>query len=683
MYLGRMRKRIDASAFPRWILVAALCGMLFPLMAPHLAAEGPGSRHQAAGPAVTAQTAAPGLAYRHILGERLVYRLDYSSSSVSDLQVLFEGTDSREKSGEAVQSGLSQSFETSVQGDLALTVLDRKAEGVLIAYRLHSPGVTLVANGQQALSQAETVRLALSQVIFAEVSSFGRVVSVRFDPAIDGFSQNFARALLALTQFVLPNGHITKAHQWEVQEDDPNGQYVARYEAEPAAPEQGSGELQTGLRAFRKIKVRYLTPHQKTQPGKLRVSTTIKPEGSLLARFDVGEGHLHSFRGTEAQVIMMAGKTVARAQTNLCLEFLKKKALSAEELAALCEASAVRNMVARAVPLSATISKQEREAIIQRSELGEETLESLVAQLAKAQAEGKRRDTRLYLKFKGLVYLHPETSSSLGKLLYTAHPQSLTTSILVGALSAAGHPQAQEALVNVIRARPNDSPALLTLVKGLGSVESPTMLSENTLRDLAANAPDWDVATTAQLALGTMARNLADTSPERANKIVEWAVSEINSSTSEDRTRLFLLVLGNAGSIQALPTITRFVADPSSAVRSTAVLALRWIESSKTDALLTKALSSDPDPAVRLEATFALSFREPTPTTFQAQKRAFLGDEAVMVRLAALENLWNVHKSFPEVRRIVKQSATNDPSEEVRKAAAEIMALYPKDYFDE
>jgi len=78
-----------------------------------------------------------------------------------------------------------------------------------------------------------------------------------------------------------------------------------------------------------------------------------------------------------------------------------------------------------------------------------------------------------------------------------------------------------------------------------------------------------------------------------------------------------------------------------------------------------------------------LSFREPTPTTFQAQKRGFLGDEAVMVRLAALENLWNVHKSFSEVRRIVKQSATNDPSEEVRKAAAEIIALYPKDYFDE
>ena len=683
MFLGRTRKRIFAPAFLRRIPVAALCGVLFPLMAPYPAAESFCSGHGATDPAVTAQTAAPAFAYRHIPGERLVYRLDYSSSSVSDLQVLFEGTDSPGTSGEVVQSGLSQSFNTTVQGELAITVLDRKTDRVLTAYRLLRPQVTLVANGQEALSQAETTRAALSQAIFAEVSSRGRVLSVRFDPAIDNFSQNFARALLALTQFVLPDARATGAHQWEVQEDDPNGQYVARYEAEFLSREQGSGESQTGLKTFRKTKVRYLTPHQKTLPGKLQVSTTIKPEGSLVARFDVGGGHLYSFRGTEGQIIIMAGKTVARAQTTLHLEFLRKETLTAEELAAIRNASAARNMVASAVPLSATISKQEREAIIQRSELGEETLESLVAQLAKAESEGKRRDTPLYLKFKALVYLHPQTSSSLGKLLYTAHPQSLTTSILVGALSAAGHPQAQEALVNVIRARPNDSPALLTLVKALGSAEPPTMLAEKTLRDLAANAPDWDVATTAQLALGTMARNLADTSPERANKIVEWVVSEINSSTSEDRTRLFLLVLGNAGSIQALPTITRFVADPSPAVRSTAVLALRWIESSKADLLLTKALSSDPDPAVRLEATFAFSFRETTPTTFQAQKRAFLRDEAVMVRLAALENIWNVHKSFPEVRRIVKQSATNDPSKEVRNAAAEIMAMYPKDYFDE
>ncbi|MCK4791904.1 MAG: hypothetical protein KAV87_49690, partial [Desulfobacteraceae bacterium] len=109
MFLGRTRKRIFAPAFLRRIPVAALCGMLFLLMAPYLAAQSPGSRHGATNPAVTAQTAAPALAYRHVPGERLVYRLDYSSSSVSDLQVLFEGTHSPGKSGEVVQSGLSQS----------------------------------------------------------------------------------------------------------------------------------------------------------------------------------------------------------------------------------------------------------------------------------------------------------------------------------------------------------------------------------------------------------------------------------------------------------------------------------------------------------------------------------------------------------------------------------------------
>jgi len=40
-----------------------------------------------------------------------------------------------------------------------------------------------------------------------------------------------------------------------------------------------------------------------------------------------------------------------------------------------------------------------------------------------------------------------------------------------------------------------------------------------------------------------------------------------------------------------------------------------------------------------------------------------------------------MHKDFPEVRQLVKQAAANDPSEDVRKAAAEIMATYPEDYF--
>lgn len=110
--------------------------------------------------------------------------------------------------------------------------------------------------------------------------------------------------------------------------------------------------------------------------------------------------------------------------------------------------------------------------------------------------------------------------------------------------------------------------------------------------------------------------------------------------------------------------------------------ALRWIQDSQVDTLLTKALYNDPDDGVRLEAAVALGFREMNPATFLTQKQAFLLDKAVKVRLAALKNLWQAHEAFPEVRQLVKQAAQNDVSKDVQEAAANIVKMYPQGYFD-
>jgi HEAT repeat protein len=329
------------------------------------------------------------------------------------------------------------------------------------------------------------------------------------------------------------------------------------------------------------------------------------------------------------------------------------------------------------------ISKEKEQTIIQRSELGQATLESLLYDLKNTEEAGKRSDTTLYLKFKALVYLHPEKSTTLGVLLISAPPNSLTMRIISEALGNVGHLQAQEALVTAIRARLEEPAAVLKLLKSLGSADLPTRLAEETMRKLATGYPDWNISATATLSLGVMARKLVKTSPERSDRIIQWAISELNSSTTVNRKRLFILVLGNSGVVQALPAITKYVSDPSPGVRSSAASALRLIDSKKADELLTRFLLFDPAEKVRLEAVFAFSLRKFTPTVFDLHKQAFLEDRAEIVRLAALENIWNVHENFPEARRIVKQAADNDPSEEVRKAAKYIMAMYPESYFEE
>jgi HEAT repeats len=626
-------------------------------------------------PTATALTEQAASLYRLAPGERTVYKLDYTNESASDLGALLGGQKSSGAKEQAQPSNLVQSFKTSVQGELTTTVLDKNAESILIAYTLRNPTVRLIANEKEAVTEAETIRIDLSRDIFAIVNLQGRVLSVRFDPAVGNLSQSFARSLIALAQFVFPNGQASGLHQWEIQEDDPNGQYIARYESGPSLTKGAAVDSQTDLRKFRKTKVRYLQARPKTTPSEIETPKTITPKGSLVASFDLKGGHLVSLSGMESQVIGISGKNVATAETNLQMSYLGKETLSAAELSAIRVANAQRENIALAVPLSVTRSKEESEALIHRNELGSATLESLLADLAKLEASAEEaNETPLYLKFKALVYLHPESSATLGRVLASAKANSLTIRILTGALSAIGHREAQAAFVTAIRAHAQDWPALAMLIPALSQASSPTQLAEDTLHDLAFNSPNPDIASTAQLSLGSMARNLAETSPERTARIVEQFIKQIESSRYTDVTSQTLLVLGNAGAVQAFPTVARFMTDSSTALRAAAATALRWIESDQADVLLTKALGSDPDAGVRLEAAVALGFREMSEATLRAQKQALLKDKDEKVRLAVLNNLWKAHEAFPEVRRLVKQVAAKDVSKNVRKAAEEIVS---------
>ena len=68
------------------------------------------------------------------------------------------------------------------------------------------------------------------------------------------------------------------------------------------------------------------------------------------------------------------------------------------------------------------MSKEESEANIERTELRTATLESLLADLANLESSsGEKNEAPLYLKFKALIYLNPESSAALGKILAIAH----------------------------------------------------------------------------------------------------------------------------------------------------------------------------------------------------------------------------------------------------------------------
>src|SRR5262249_10188537 len=156
-----------------------------------------------------------------------------------------------------------------------------------------------------------------------------------------------------------------------------------------------------------------------------------------------------------------------------------------------------------------------------------------------------------------------------------------------------------------IRARGDDFTTLAVLIPALGLVDNPTPQSEELLRELSGRG-DVNIRTTAQLALGVMARNLSDTAPERTARIVRDALRQLEGATQADERRQMLLVLGNIGDAGTLDAIRKHARDVAPEVRSAAAAALRWLEVDGADELLAGLLAADADAVVRGEAAAAL-----------------------------------------------------------------------------
>jgi hypothetical protein len=153
---------------------------------------------------------------------------NYRSASSSDIRALLgvsQQGDVRERT-----LGLVHSFETDIKGELVATVIEQSNEGILLSYKLRNAALLLKTDGQEATVEAEKIKNDLGRDLFVFINHQGKVIFVRFDPSLGNLSRSFARALLAVTQFTFSQGPASLPKQWEVQEEDPNGQYIARYE---------------------------------------------------------------------------------------------------------------------------------------------------------------------------------------------------------------------------------------------------------------------------------------------------------------------------------------------------------------------------------------------------------------------------------------------------------------------
>jgi HEAT repeat protein len=608
-------------------------------------------------------------AYEFSPGTRLSYEIEYGTSSEADFRSLFEDTESFANLKEQAPPHLAQSTGTLLRGVLLMTLLESGPDGLLCAYRLAHPRVRLEINGSDAPSHAESVTAALGRDVFVKTSRQGRVLGVLFGPEADRLAKGFTLALLSQIQFVLPGGSRSGSGAWDAEEEGPNGCYLARYTKTDPFGEKSLSGLPKGLRAFRKTKTEYRSAGAEDQALLLRLPTTISPEGVLNVLFDAKGGYVESMSGSETERISVSGREVARVDSSLSIQHVSTESIPFPELSEVRLAFAALKPIADFVPLTVAISEEESELAIQRTALGQATLDSLLEEMELAETENQERNTGLYLKFKALVYLHPEMSSTLGDLLADSPPESLAWDVVAGALGAVGHPEAQAALVGLIRTKPDETRLVSGLVQSLAMVRFPSEQAERALRELAENATDDSIRSGALFGLGSMSRRLRELEPGRAGKIVDGLQSLIRASISEMELDTVLKALGNSGSKKALPIFRKYTKHPSGSLRAAAAAGLRFVEAAEAERVLVKLLGSDPEDSVRSAALLAFSFREPTRGSMKAHLRAVTKDRSESVRLAALRNLGGMIRDFPEVLVVIRRVAEEDSSENVRESA--------------
>lgn len=494
------------------------------------------------------------------------------------------------------------------------------------------------------------------------------MISLKADPALSSVQRNLLRWIVAHAQVVFPDETGHPESGWTAAGSDPNGRFEASYSFAPQPP-----GFQITLRKQRYLELASAPARKKKGPGRLNLDLAIEPSGIAVADFDCGQGVLSKLSATEQTKTHIGESQIAVANDHFELTYQAESPASADRLRELLAGN--RAMTAT-FGLVASESAEDMQRMIQRTELGDLTEAKLLDMLARARKTGDPKAVdALYLKFKALIYLHPESCEKLGEILVAEDPHSKTMMILATALSTVGSPAAQKALVSALRTRSDDIAAAEALIPAIGMTDHPTVESEQALKDLIASSKQEEVITTAGLSLGVMASRLGEDDPSRQKQIVESVEHDYEHADTLAQKRFLVSVLGNAGSPDTLPLLEDALVAPDPALQAEAAMALRFIPGTEAEDHLLGTLAQGQSDSVREAAAAALDYRDPSPDLSERMRTSFAAEKSEGVRRQLVKDIYDERLADPKVRDWLKSVKDSDPSEDVRKVAASYYSL--------
>lgn len=496
-------------------------------------------------------------------------------------------------------------------------------------------------NTDRRAQMSDQIVAALRAPYFMEFSPGGDLLGLRTTVQMSFVTQIW-QALAASMQFK------TKEHggsEWEIEEDDTAGTYLAAYRS------GGEG-------AFEKRKLRYLrmrSPGLSYSRVFSKATFRYAPKGGI-ERLGVRE---------TLEVEASAPIPSLRSETEIDLNALPGDFVEANvgEL----RAAAQTLPLVRPSQVAAGLSPAELdEARASRMDLTQ-ALALLRAERESADRgtlteEDKRGAGRAYVALTALLRLHPDGMKTVETEVRAGSPLSGT---LIEALRDAGSAEAQALLRELVTLPTLDDARRMLAARSLSHVEVPT---PETVAALERLQTDEKLGMQATYGLGSNIYRLQKTDPSRAGSLLAALERRLFAAVTDRERTMLLTALGNAGHPDSLESIRRFVEHGSIEVRAAAAQALRRIPGETADGLLAK-LSEDPDENIRFSAMDAISERSASPVLEHRVAAMALGEPDFRTRVQAVRTAVDWLETTPGLASTLELVSNRDESEDIRRTA--------------
>lgn len=501
---------------------------------------------------------------------------------------------------------------------------------------------------EEGYQSTPELRAQLQQTFVTRYDRSGAARELLFGPAVSPTAMGILRELATTFQVTLPE---SPANTWTATELDPGGEIEVSYTS-------------TGRDQLLRREVRYLRVI--TAQGLTAVD---RPE-TVAPRIESSEGRYRLDRQGRIESAEVRTSTAAvhpaagwefRTQVETSFRFLSRDFVGAPSAAP--EGLAARGLTHDQESFEQA-ERQSLENLVNGASAGQ-----LMQELRASRRDEKHEAVAAtQYRLGALMRIDPKAVQAVAAQIRSGDYDQT----LLGALAAAGTPEAQQVLLSVATGAAAGIEGRLAAIHASHSVQDPTDRTVGDLETLSKDA-DPQIKKDASFALGSMLGRRSASDPNSVKRKVEAMAAEYQGNTSADDRARVLDSLGNTGSPHALPTLELGMSDPDPRVRATAVKALRQIESPAADVLLARTLSSS-EADLREAAVFAAGFRrfEPLAEALNAVVRAEK-DRELRAKLLELVMVFVQRDQSTAALPLLTWIAQHDPDPELRAAAGKVL----------